>query len=162
MQKGRIEFGDPTFQEYSQASAAKRLPAHEHLRAAASASFRDGFELAQAQPIDMILPCPACGMLHIDDPAPDLCECGRTVREHSAPEEGYPSDAAIFGCNEFKVAWDNPPHKSHLCHGCGLIWRPADVPTNGVAVIKTKGQNDTWRTVEADPGSHVIVERYEA
>ena len=40
--------------------------------------------------------------------------------------------------------WDNPPHKSHLCAKCGLIWRPADVPTNGVAVLATRGTNDTW------------------
>ncbi len=40
--------------------------------------------------------------------------------------------------------WDNPPHKSHLCHGCGLIWRPADVPTNGVESVGTRGSADTW------------------
>src|SRR5574340_600312 len=26
-----------------------------------------------------------------------------------------------------RKGWDNPPHRSHLCHGCGHIWRPADV-----------------------------------
>ena len=40
--------------------------------------------------------------------------------------------------------WDNPPHRSHLCHDCGCIWRPADVTTNGVAEIKTAGDADTW------------------
>lgn len=40
-------------------------------------------------------------------------------------------------------SWTNPPHRSHLCHGCGFIWRPADVPTNGVQAVKTKGQNDS-------------------
>src|SRR6266852_1881488 len=40
--------------------------------------------------------------------------------------------------------WTNPPHKSHKCHGCGTIWRPADVPTNGVATIGTRGAADTW------------------
>lgn len=39
--------------------------------------------------------------------------------------------------------WHNPPHRSHLCAGCGHIWRPADVATNGVAAIKTKGKNDS-------------------
>lgn len=38
--------------------------------------------------------------------------------------------------------WENPPHKSHLCHGCGFIFRPADIETNGVAATKTRGQND--------------------
>lgn len=41
--------------------------------------------------------------------------------------------------------WTNPPHKSHLCHGCGLIWRPADVPTVGVEKINTRGDADTWQ-----------------
>jgi hypothetical protein len=38
--------------------------------------------------------------------------------------------------------WTNPPHRSHLCHECGHVWRPADVPTNGVAAVKTKGKAD--------------------
>jgi hypothetical protein len=41
-------------------------------------------------------------------------------------------------------AWTNPPHRSHLCAECGCIWRPADVPTNGVAAIKSRGRDDTW------------------
>jgi hypothetical protein len=39
--------------------------------------------------------------------------------------------------------WDNPPHRSHLCHGCGHIWRPADVATDGVAAINTFGSADS-------------------
>jgi hypothetical protein len=39
--------------------------------------------------------------------------------------------------------WTNPPHRSHLCHECGCVWRPADVPTNGVAFIQTCGVADT-------------------
>ncbi len=38
--------------------------------------------------------------------------------------------------------WDNPPHRSHLCHSCNYVWRPADVPTNGVEALKTAGSND--------------------
>jgi hypothetical protein len=40
--------------------------------------------------------------------------------------------------------WTNPPHKSHLCHACGAVWRPADVPTYGVERIDTRGGRDTW------------------
>lgn len=40
--------------------------------------------------------------------------------------------------------WGNPPHKSHLCEFCGIIWRPADVETNGVKNIKTRGLFDTY------------------
>lgn len=38
--------------------------------------------------------------------------------------------------------WDNPRHKSHLCSACGTIWRPADVPTVGVADTETHGEAD--------------------
>ncbi len=71
--------------------------------------------------IDMVLHCPKCGMQHVD--APDK-----------------PSDASPV---LYADAWDNPPHRSHLCHGCGHIWRPADVATNGVAAVKTTGKNDS-------------------
>lgn len=40
--------------------------------------------------------------------------------------------------------WSNPPHRSHLCHFCGAIWRPAEVCTNGVARVGTRGAGDTW------------------
>jgi hypothetical protein len=39
--------------------------------------------------------------------------------------------------------WPNEPHRSHLCHACGHIWRPADVTTNGVEAIKTRGKDDS-------------------
>jgi hypothetical protein len=64
------------------------------------------------QPIDMLLFCPSCFAQHVD--APD----------------------------ERTAGWTNPPHKSHLCHNCGHVWRPSDHPTNGVAEIQTKGGND--------------------
>jgi hypothetical protein len=66
-----------------------------------------------AAPIQMILHCPNCHTQHID--APD----------------------------ERTASWTNPPHRSHLCHACGDIWRPADVPTEGVRAIRTKGSNDS-------------------
>lgn len=70
-----------------------------------------------AKPIDMVLHCPACGLQHIDAPGMN---------------------------SEFdNHTWTNPPHRSHLCHGCGHIWRPADVPTNGVQAITTRGKNDS-------------------
>lgn len=78
------------------------------------------FALEPVAPIDMVLFCPKCGMQHIDapDPHPEL----RNIHE---------------------VPWTNPPHRSHLCHGCGHIWRPADVPTNGVQAVKTVGKADS-------------------
>lgn len=67
----------------------------------------------ELDPIDMVLPCPQCGTIHVDAPE---------------PEKG----------------WKNPPHRSHLCHKCGCIWRPADVPTNGVYRVGTRGEKDTF------------------
>lgn len=74
---------------------------------------------SQPAPIDMVLHCPKCGLQHIDASEP--------------PVEFEPGAAQ----------WNNPPHRSHLCHGCGHIWRPADVPTNGVAAVKTTGKADS-------------------
>lgn len=71
------------------------------------------------KPIDMILHCPACLEQHIDEP-------------QTHQPEGV--DVALV--------WTNPPHRSHKCQHCGFQWRPADVATNGVAAIKTKGKDD--------------------
>lgn len=68
------------------------------------------------KPIDMVLYCPKCGKQHID-----------------APDERTPD-------------WTNPPHKSHLCHGCGHIWRPSDTPTNGVERTASGKDADTAPT----------------
>ncbi|HYD38081.1 MAG TPA: helix-turn-helix transcriptional regulator [Allosphingosinicella sp.] len=72
-------------------------------------------------PIDMLLFCPKCGVKHVDDPEPGM------VRKGVSEEP-----------------WTNPPHRSHLCHACYTIWRPADVPTNGVERLKTTGKADTF------------------
>ncbi|MDF3837137.1 hypothetical protein P3W85_29900 [Cupriavidus basilensis] len=79
----------------------------------------------RANPIDMVLHCPCCGVQHIDAPE-------ETQQRYYAADLGKPL-----------TIWTNPPHRSHLCHGCGHIWRPADVPTNGVASVKTKGKDDS-------------------
>lgn len=79
---------------------------------------------AQHDPIPMVLHCPNCGRQHID-----------------APEEHWN--------REFLYSWENPPHLSHLCHGCNTIWRPADVPTTGVHAVSTKGKADTWQPGQA-------------
>lgn len=97
---------------------------------------RCGRPPAAEKPIDMILLCPKCGTQHVD-------------RDESNNRMHSPgcnvSCGTLGGCScGFDSLWRNPPHRSHLCAGCGHIWRPADVPTNGVAAIKTKGKNDLW------------------
>jgi hypothetical protein len=84
-----------------------------HEIAALSATPIERLREENARPVPMVLFCPKCGLQHID-----------------APDERTPD-------------WANPPHKSHLCHGCGVIWRPADVPTEGVVAIRTRGSKDT-------------------
>lgn len=84
-----------------------------------------------AKPIDMVLYCPNCGQQHIDAPEP-----GQLISD--GPNAG-----------RVRAGWTNPPHRSHKCHGCGCIWRPSDVATNGVADLKTEGKADTW-PVHAD------------
>src|SRR5690606_32607345 len=56
-----------------------------------------------------------------------------------------------------RPGWTNPPHRSHLCAGCGFTWRPADVPTNGVAAIKTRGRDDDDVPANAAPASAAAV-----
>jgi len=102
--------------------------AREDLRTALAAAE------AQPVPIDMVLHCPACGKQHID--APEEC-----------PDEGCPH----YGTpHSHPDSWDNPPHRSHLCGMCGYVWRPADVPTNGVAAVKTKGKADSPAVSKAE------------
>lgn len=99
------------------------------------------------KPIDMILFCPECGEQHIDKP------------ESSA----LAADAALFG-GDWPGRWTNPPHRSHLCHRCKCIWRPADVPTNGVAKIKTRGSRDgpSSHTYDDPLGKRTYLEKYAA
>jgi hypothetical protein len=93
--------------------------------------------IATMPPIDMVLHCPVCHMQHIDKAEP--CTAEACVGGCANPGD----------CN----AWPNDPHRSHLCRGCGYIWRPADVPTNGVVAVKTKGKYDSkvWPTCCGNP-----------
>ncbi len=92
--------------------------------------------------------CKACNHIHNKLGCP-YCEC-KVSLDRRAPE---PIDMIIFcpACDvqhidapEPENGWDNPPHTSHLCHACLIVFRLADVPTNGVKTIKTKGSRDTW------------------
>jgi hypothetical protein len=130
--------GDLTTEEQCQMVAEASIWRNRALKAEAA--------LAQspapaAKPIPMLLWCPKCHVQHIDDVESVLAWTGG-----SAPEPSHD-----------EITWDNPPHRSHLCHACGCIWRPADVATEGVRSIATVGKADTWKdgpapaaTVQAD------------
>ncbi len=67
-------------------------------------------------------------------PVPAVCpKCGAKHVDREEPENG----------------WTNPPHKSHKCRECSLIWRPADFATVGVEDTKTIGVHDTVRCPRA-------------
>lgn len=66
-----------------------------------------------------------------------------------ARDSAKPIDMVLFcancGAQHIDVAtetWPNEPHRSHRCRYCEHIWRPADVATNGVAAVKTRGKDD--------------------
>jgi hypothetical protein len=105
------------------ASVVIRPPSAEKRDAIVTAGERLRAALtAPEQPIPMILHCPKCHAQHIDAP----CE------------------PRSQGIGTEYVFWDNPPHRSHLCHYCGTIWRPADVCTTGVEKLETRGKADNW------------------
>lgn len=93
-------------------------------------------------PIDMVLHCPKCNTQHIDMPncwADEKAPCEAPTSE-TDPEYARERDAML---KAYEAEWTNPPHRSHLCLKCGHVWRPADVPTNGVLAINTKGKHDS-------------------
>lgn len=85
------------------------------------------YMIDQRKPIPMILHCPTCGLQHID--------------EAEMPPMTY---ALGMVAASTRPLWGNPPHRSHLCARCSCIWRPADVPTEGVQAVATRGEKDTW------------------
>lgn len=93
----------------------------------------------QMPSFDMVLHCWRCGVQHIDKE--ETQEDYVTRLMHQQEQE----DKVIT------IRWTNPPHCSHLCAECGFIWRPADVATNGVAAIKTKGKSDSDPLIESFP-----------
>lgn len=97
---------------------------------------KDAFELMK--PVDVVLFCPKCKAQHIDAPEP---QCGSHVFEMYCRRPKHHTGPCSTA--DERAAWENPPHKSHMCHNCGIIWRPADVPTNGVAIARTVGDKDT-------------------
>lgn len=89
--------------------------------------------VAALGPIDMLLFCPRCNTQHIDAPEPENEFKPPHILDGSADDPVRP----------LREPWTNPPHRSHLCHACGHVWRPADVPTNGIAKLKTHGSCDS-------------------
>ena len=91
------------------------------------------------EPIPMVLHCPKCHVQHID--APDENPCGDGC-QYSKDIGMWPEHSCGDKCMYMQPGsprWTNPPHKTHLCNGCGHLWRPANVPTTGVVALPPKG-----------------------
>lgn len=116
---------NPEFEAWFATPAATLAGYENGWKGIAFAAWCASRDAMATSPVDMVLHCTACGLQHIDAPEPS---------EWAISPDGSPEDVG---------SWDNPPHRSHKCHGCGHIWRPADVPTNGVAAVKTKGKADS-------------------
>jgi hypothetical protein len=100
--------------------------------------------------VDLDGKCPICG--GIEGCSHTLAERISAALTPAQPQERVVPIPMILICpdcgdqhiDEPSEGWDNPPHRSHLCHSCGCIWRPADVATVGVRSIETKGKADNW------------------
>lgn len=103
------------------------------------------------KPIDMVLFCPRCHQQHIDAPHHWSDKFDAPTGDE-APEDRAALDKAV---RKYEAEWTNPPHRSHECQHCKFTWRPADVPTNGVAAVKTKGQRDDATCDPERPGCGV-------
>jgi rubredoxin len=77
----------------------------------------------EVTPIPMLLWCPECGARHVD---------------------GLSTDG---------TDWATKPHHTHACQNCGMVWRPALVPTCGVRFLP--GFKNEAGTMAADHGRGV-------
>lgn len=92
------------------------------------------------KPIPMILHCPKCGLQHYDRP-------NHWSDKFDAPMgTEHPDDLKALkeAMDAYEAEWTNPPHRSHKCLKCGVIWRPANVYTTGVLKLDTVGKHDTY------------------
>lgn len=85
-----------------------------------------------------------------------------SLRARVAKLEG-PIDMLLFCPNclaqhidEPHGEWTNPPHRSHECQECKHVWRPADLATNGVRELKTKGSADGEARPNVDARIHLL------
>jgi hypothetical protein len=92
-----------------------------------------------------------------------------TTNEDAGPSAPIPMVLFCPACGtqhidapEPESGWENPPHKSHLCHACQTIWRPADVATAGVPYTQTIGEHDNWPRIKRAAPSKVQVEAVRA
>lgn len=73
-------------------------------------------------------------------PLPMLLFCPRCQKQHiDAPEPA--------------TGWTNPPHATHTCQHCGLLWRPSNHNTEGVEFVKAAEDKHIERIAASFPVS---------
>lgn len=122
--------------------------ATEEFRVPELHGYRDHDDPSLEKPIDMVLHCPNCHRQHIDQDEPwSACNANGGQGCRIGPH-GPNGEKQCEFCGA-PPRWVNRPHRSHKCAFCldsrgwPFIWRPADVPTNGVAAIATRGKDDS-------------------
>lgn len=74
-------------------------------------------------------------------PVPMLLFCPRCSEQHiDLPNESQ--------------GWTNPPHATHTCQHCGLLWRPSNVETTGVANIPALENKHVARIIASHPAHY--------
>lgn len=87
--------------------------------------------------------CALAARLPADAPIDMLLFCPRCNKQHvdaPQPEQG----------------WTNPPHATHTCQHCGLLWRPSNENTNGaqsIAVLEAKHTERIAASFPAEPAA---------
>lgn len=91
------------------------------------------------EPIPMVLHCPACTEQHIDAPDLEPCKDGCQMAKDYGfnPYEGHACSGPCAYMQPGSPRWTNPPHRKHLCHHCGYLWKPANVATTGVQELSS-------------------------
>jgi hypothetical protein len=102
-------------------------------------------------------------------PLPEPALTGGDVQREARPvaattpasEKSPPIDMLLFcpRCGEQHIDapkgdWTNPPHATHTCQHCGLLWRPSNALTNGAAIIPAGEAKHVERIAATWPGQH--------
>lgn len=107
---------------FKNATAEQKAKAFEWLRAVAVKGGKDWFQAAV--------------LMEELQTVPMLLFCPRCHRQHIDKPKGE---------------WVNPPHATHTCQHCGLLWRPSNRNTVGVAKITAVEKKHVERIAAAFP-----------
>ena len=91
--------------------------------------------MTAAKPDHEFVPCP-CD--ECDNRRCKVCLLPRSA--HATPPRSAQPEPMVIFCPECKAQhidlgeWATKPHRKHLCHSCGHVWKPHDHATVGVPI----------------------------